>query len=154
MFSATCSYVRKLAPPAEFSDRMNAAIEKMVMLRLKEQIISILLPERKDRFGLERYSDEHWIGSHPDVKPCDCDPTGPCWKFQKKRLHLDNLSFGVAPRPYAEIAPDAHDLHYDKFAVPPSNRIREYVGRFICCFFVDCDRHNCTHNCCLFFLCL
>jgi hypothetical protein len=27
--------------------------------------------DRKDRFGLDRYSTEHWVGSHPDLTPCD-----------------------------------------------------------------------------------
>jgi hypothetical protein len=127
MFSATCSYVRKLAPPAEFAGLMESAIEEMVILRLKDQLLTTMLPDRKDRFGLERYSDEHWIGSHPDVKPCDCDPTGPIWQFQNRRVHLNELDFGIAPRPnVARLAPDGSRQAYDAVVNNPNLRLREY----------------------------
>ena len=98
IFTAKCNYVKKLIPPVNFSDAMQRAIEDFVVLRLKKQVLSQLLPDRKDFFGLERYSDEHWIASHPDVTPCDCDPTGQLSIYHMEKATLANLSWAMAPR--------------------------------------------------------
>lgn len=97
MFTATCQYVKKLIPPVNFSDAMEKAIGDVVVLRLKKQISTNLLPDRKDFFGLERYSDEHWIASHPEVVPCDCDQIGLMWKYHTRLYSLSNLSFFMSP---------------------------------------------------------
>jgi len=98
MFTAKCDYVQKLLPPIQFASAMEKAIREFVMLRLKKQVLTQLLPDRKDFFGLERYSDEHWIASHPDVIPCDCDPTGHMWIYHTEKTTLANLSWAMAPR--------------------------------------------------------
>ena len=98
MFSAKCEYVKKLIKPQHFSERLGQAISQVVTLRLKGQLVTNLLPDRKDFFGLERYSDEHWIASHPDVTPCDCDPKGDMARFHFERHSLNDLAFSMAPR--------------------------------------------------------
>ena len=49
-------------------------------------------------FGLDRYSDEHWIASHPDVIACDFDPTGDLRRYHFERRKLADLRRSMAPR--------------------------------------------------------
>jgi hypothetical protein len=45
VLAATCHYVAKLIPPEDFQDRMEEAIKKVVILRLKEQLKTTIFPE-------------------------------------------------------------------------------------------------------------
>jgi hypothetical protein len=86
-----------------------------------------LLTDRKDRFGLERFSDEHWIASHPSVKPCDCDAKGSLSFWSYKHRTIDELEFNVAPM-RSELAPYFHDKHmkgYKSILGNETFRIRE-----------------------------
>lgn len=125
MFTAKCDYVKKLIPPLEFSSKMEQAIGKVVLLRLKDQLLTNLLPDRKDFFGLERYSDEHWIASHPDVIPCDCDPTGVMWKYHYQQMKLSDLSWAKAPRIHGTPA-YSQQLQTKKVMGQTPLRVREY----------------------------
>lgn len=101
MFVAECDYVRKLIPPDDFSTAKAAVMEKVwnVTDRLKDEelkadkygkalfrtIYHLKSRERKQMrkgrrdwqihrepwVGVGRYSMEHWIHSHPSVRPCD-----------------------------------------------------------------------------------
>lgn len=124
MFMAQCSYVRKLIPPQQFERRMEQAIETVMQLRLQGQLLTSLLDDRKDRFGLDRYSSEHWIGSHPDLRPCDCDPTKYMWTYLLKRKKPDELAWAIAPR--AKGSPDGVSPHMKTLHTNKDLRIREY----------------------------
>lgn len=125
MFASTCEYVAELIPPRDFEGRLEQAIETVVELRLKGEILNNLLPDRKDYFGLDRYSDEHWIASHPNLKPCDCDPSGAIWKFQRKRFHVKDLKWGKAPRTKGPPA-DGDKKKMQLVESSPDLRLREY----------------------------
>lgn len=95
-WSASCDYVRKLIPPNEFAQAQDAMYEELLQKQNKQmndsdsddvygqqrpqQLPPILL--RNDSFwvprpaslGLGRFANEVWIGSHPDVIPCDVSP--------------------------------------------------------------------------------
>ena len=88
MWVAECSYISKLIPPKKFENSKRKAIEKMrnstrnVHPRLFETKLdnrtSYLFKEsqsywitRPSWIGIERYAAEHWIGSHPDIVPCE-----------------------------------------------------------------------------------
>ncbi len=90
---ADCDYITKLIPPKEFEAKKSALAAKM------QSFIQKVNPydEEDDRYileldngstlhfhnaskwmlfrpswlGTERYAMEHWLGSHPDMKPCD-----------------------------------------------------------------------------------
>jgi hypothetical protein len=50
-------------------------------------------------YGLDRYADEHWVGSHPAVVPCDVagDVELPLlWSSQQENRTFSN--FSMAPR--------------------------------------------------------
>lgn len=75
MYTAHCSYVRKLVPPLELEKRMQE------ILKTKPAWIKPSL-YRWGRFSIpsERYVAEHWIGNHPDMMPCTTDSNGQ-WKM-------------------------------------------------------------------------
>jgi len=81
MFATTCDYVSKLIPPHLFEHRLEQAVQQVLLLQLTDQIQLDRLPRSivtgyVGTFGLDRFSDEFWIASHPDVRPCHGDPTG------------------------------------------------------------------------------
>ena len=49
-------------------------MERALWLRLQGSLTMDLFDDRVDRFGLDRYSTEHWVASSPDVVPCDMAP--------------------------------------------------------------------------------
>jgi hypothetical protein len=63
MFTATCAYVSNLlAPLVEFPLKHKEAIGAALLLRTRRQVMTNLMSDRSDLFGLERYNAEHWIG--------------------------------------------------------------------------------------------
>eukprot|EP00522_Entomoneis_paludosa_P015168 CAMPEP_0172459986 /NCGR_PEP_ID=MMETSP1065-20121228/35038_1 /TAXON_ID=265537 /ORGANISM="Amphiprora paludosa, Strain CCMP125" /LENGTH=245 /DNA_ID=CAMNT_0013214871 /DNA_START=19 /DNA_END=753 /DNA_ORIENTATION=- len=83
MFSAKCSYVSKLVPLLEYRTKM-AEIVDATSTNVEKgddfQNPGLWRHDmykhhyREDRLGitgLERYSNEQWIGSHPSIRPCD-----------------------------------------------------------------------------------
>lgn len=76
MWTADCSYINMLIHPLKFSSKMDEMIEHS--LALKDDSV-FPMPHRNyvDRpydYGLKRFSFEHWVGSHPKLKPCDVYP--------------------------------------------------------------------------------
>jgi hypothetical protein len=76
MFTASCSYVQKLLPFPLYTQAREEAVRQVLLLKLRNQLRNSILPDQKDFYGLDRFADEHWIGSHPDIIPCDMDPFG------------------------------------------------------------------------------
>lgn len=94
MWVAKCSYVSMLVPPNQFEFRKTELI-KSIRNHTKEMSVrkgwfmtnldnftSYKFPKRfsfwEDRvswIGTGRYASEHWIGSHPDLKPCEVFPS-------------------------------------------------------------------------------
>mmetsp|Transcript_12735 Transcript_12735/g.16624 ORF Transcript_12735/g.16624 Transcript_12735/m.16624 type:complete len:343 (+) Transcript_12735:72-1100(+) len=65
MWLAECSYIRHLIDPIEFE-------EKMSSITFSEYTMQYFETRRSDScLGLNRYSQEHWVHSHPSVRPCD-----------------------------------------------------------------------------------
>ncbi len=90
MWTSKCNYVRKLIPPKAFKTKKGEFIQ--IVKKASSPIegtkkISVVLDDGKTTFkyhkskawmlsspsmmGIERFAMEHWIGSHPDLKPCD-----------------------------------------------------------------------------------
>ncbi|KAG7341596.1 hypothetical protein IV203_023549 [Nitzschia inconspicua] len=59
MWLAHCNYIKDLIPPNEFTGRM-AHVENITQTSHVDFYV-----------GSGRYAAEHWIHSHPSVKPCD-----------------------------------------------------------------------------------
>ena len=76
MFTASCDYVRKLVPPLSFERQMSQAADRARLLwrdpamNFTSQIWYGRQDLSESFMGTNRYANEHWITSHPDLKPC------------------------------------------------------------------------------------
>ena len=102
MFTAKCSYVKKLIPPlegGEYGRLKEQSIIKFLKYRLWGQLNTTLLDDRVDYFGLGRYQLEHWIGSHPDIRPCDLHRIGTNLETMiTGSIKPDDYKWGMGPR--------------------------------------------------------
>jgi hypothetical protein len=77
MWAAKCSYVNKLLPLESYIEKNNDLMGRQVNKMTHNKTLSFGVFQNKgfqnkpDLFGLERYADEHWVGGHPSVIPCD-----------------------------------------------------------------------------------
>ena len=74
MFTASCEYVKDLMPPGEFESSINDLAGDALVSQLRRATTTELFPFTPQNLGLNQYSVEHWIGSHPDFQPCDVAP--------------------------------------------------------------------------------
>lgn len=65
MFLAKCSYVQRLVRPSELPQKMKEIVQEMKINTTESDAWM---------YGIDRFAYEHWIGSHPGVKPCDIYP--------------------------------------------------------------------------------
>ncbi|KAL7533065.1 hypothetical protein ACHAXR_009141 [Thalassiosira sp. AJA248-18] len=79
MFTASCEYVKELLPPKKFEEAMHDAVGDTLVSQLRRTITTELFPFTPQNLGLDQYSVEHWIGSHPDFEPCDVAPMRHSW---------------------------------------------------------------------------
>ena len=74
-FSTKCDYVNRLIPPKDF-ERVKMEVHESMMqntsLSWANDTDDSML--RESWLGLERYAMEHWIGSHPSLKPISVYP--------------------------------------------------------------------------------
>lgn len=91
MWVAKCSYVSRLIPPDKFEGRKRNVIEEMknhTKMKINKwyetnlgNSSSYMFPaksffwiEHKSWIGTDRYAAEHWVGSHPNIRPCEVFP--------------------------------------------------------------------------------
>lgn len=79
MFTASCEYVKDLLPPEQFESKMNGIASDALVSRLGNIFSTELIPFTPQTLGMDHYSVEHWIGSHPDFQPCDVAPVSRSW---------------------------------------------------------------------------
>jgi len=107
MWSATCSYVRKLLPPNSFEQRYRQ-VTGMALVRTvnsKNSFTSNWLTSREDIYGLNRYAAEHWVGSHPSIVPCDVGgqySSFDYWIENNRRNVTEDYKWAMAPRTQGE----------------------------------------------------
>lgn len=74
MWVADCSYVSKLMQPTKFESKMNDLVYRAPLKECQDP--------RKLRPSLTargRFAAEHWINSHPSIRPCDVYPDVYVW---------------------------------------------------------------------------
>jgi hypothetical protein len=102
-WAAKCSYITKLVPAANYSS-VTAAIKDRVTDLVQQEKLSIELfppdkfPAEPDRYGLDRFAAEHWIGSHPQLVPCDLSNTASVHYWYTQDRNQTELNFAMAPR--------------------------------------------------------
>jgi hypothetical protein len=91
MWLAHCSYVNNLFEPFHFQNKMNIVQKKLVLNDDTPPYCT----------GNGRYSAEHWIHSHPSVKPSDLynNPKF-TWGYDglRNRFHSKDFMWNIAPR--------------------------------------------------------
>jgi hypothetical protein len=97
MFAVRCAYVRKLIPPLEFKTRMRQVAKDMMIMILEGKLSVGLGKEADYTFGLDEYAMEHWMGSHPSVKPCDVSNSTEIF-YWRQAPRLDEFQLGMFPR--------------------------------------------------------
>mmetsp|Transcript_14605 Transcript_14605/g.30174 ORF Transcript_14605/g.30174 Transcript_14605/m.30174 type:complete len:223 (-) Transcript_14605:2055-2723(-) len=90
MYASHCSYIRDLLPVKEYAQRMKKLAKRIRPKRQRrrprrQRQQDSLSPSgiwthagyenQDDNYGVGRYSNEHWIGSNPHIRPCDLAPT-------------------------------------------------------------------------------
>lgn len=100
MFTASCDYVQKLLPFQDdiYMKAREKVVEELLLLKLRNKLKSTLLWDQRDFLGLDRYADEHWIGSHPDLIPCDVDPVGKLDDVFRGKLKETEFDWAMGPR--------------------------------------------------------
>jgi hypothetical protein len=125
-WSASCDYVRQLIPPNEFAMAQDAMYEALLKMQQQmndsdysdnvqgqqqqrpqqQQLPPILLQNdsfwvpRPASLGLGRFANEVWIGSHPDVIPCDVSPATSftLYKTDTTDDSIPEMQFGMLPK--------------------------------------------------------
>eukprot|EP00536_Pseudo-nitzschia_multiseries_P016651 jgi/Psemu1/69933/estExt_Genemark1.C_11880002 len=118
MWLATCDYVRKLLNPIGFEERMNAFTSNCTS------------KGRPSCDGRERFSAEHWIHSHPAVKPCDlyADPSF-TWDYFGLPANGD-FEIQLAPAPRFDLVTYIRWNQCTKRGVNVQHRLDEYWGLY------------------------
>lgn len=108
MFTASCEYVKDLIPPAQFESKMNDAASDALVSQLGHVFTTELAPHNPQTLGMDHYSVEHWIGSHPDFQPCDIAPVSRSWfplkcggsynEVDYSRSNVYDFQWSIAPR--------------------------------------------------------
>jgi hypothetical protein len=125
-WTADCSYINKLVRPDVFEEQMTDITERALLNRLQRKFATNLFTDRSDHFGIERYSMEHWVGSHPHIKPCDVsDKSLDLAAWTQGERTAEDFTWGMAPRRKTapiDNNPKAQTIVYGRRA----NRMREY----------------------------
>lgn len=122
MFLAKCSYVQQLIDPAVFEQEM-AIVRRIAVGSLAE---TGLVGVHPSCFGAGRFAAEHWIHSHPSVKPCDLH-TDP--KFTWGYKNLDGGKIGTGPEDFLmELGPRYHKKKWSEGCIYSdlNHRLNEY----------------------------
>ena len=71
MWTSSCDYIQQLIPPSDFQQAIHQVTAEALMERLRYRLVMTLQELRAGVFGIDRYSTEFWVASHPSVQPCD-----------------------------------------------------------------------------------
>ena len=129
MFAATCGYINNLLPPSIFEMQMNDVAADALLAQLEEVYTTKLIRFNERILGSYQHSVEHWIGSHPDLRPCDVAPLllDTPGEESSKTFRMEQYSWSLAPRrgsaPPGYINDEAAEL---KFRLRREVALREY----------------------------
>lgn len=104
MWTAKCSYINQLLLPADYHAR-RSVIDEWIESETKAGIFyrkdqqGGLFPMEAHFAGKNRYEAEHWLGSHPALRPCDvsAEPNKDYW-LEDDRNFSKEFYFNMAPR--------------------------------------------------------
>lgn len=71
MFKADCRYVENLMSPREFEAKQTETATAAMTEAVRDRLKMTLFAQQKDFMGVDEFAMQHWITSHPSLKPCD-----------------------------------------------------------------------------------
>lgn len=73
MWTAQCQYVNQLIRPGRDWQQKLQEVSDLAHAYANEQhrFHFMIQADTGDNFGLQRYANEHWIGAHPTLRPCE-----------------------------------------------------------------------------------
>lgn len=106
IWTAKCSYVNLLKPPKDILSGLTTNFREASTLVGQGKLNFGLFhdnmwPPQPDRLGLERYANEHWIGTHPDLIPCDMSNrkgNHDLWASGERVMNANELQWSMSPR--------------------------------------------------------
>jgi hypothetical protein len=111
-FVSQCSYVQKLIPPTEFSFTMSRVVRRVKKLGYTHFRASLYYIKQDGAMGDGRFSSEHWIASHPSVRPCDLSTTANYrYWVNASRDVPGEWEFAMAPRPHHDLNASWHSIN-------------------------------------------
>ncbi|KAL9185715.1 hypothetical protein ACHAXT_003492 [Thalassiosira profunda] len=97
-FAASCDYVKGLLSPRTFEKESYNVAGDSLVAHLRTQFTTELLKFNPRILGLKQHSVEHWIGSHPDLRPCDAAPMDAAKPDGPLLERMKQHSWSLAPR--------------------------------------------------------
>jgi hypothetical protein len=84
MWTARCSYIRKLIKPDEFAFKMESLMDAVFNHTKTAKVPKPTIRQYNvgADVGCGRFALEHWVGSHPSIRPCDVYPGKYLWGYQ------------------------------------------------------------------------
>ena len=135
MFSASCGYVNNLLPPSTFEEQMNDIAGDALLAQLRGDYTTKLNPFNERTLGSYQHSVEHWIGSHPDLKPCDVAPMETDKLDEPILNQVKEYSLSLAPRRGSAPPGYLNNEEESKFRMKREVALREYyylAGNVFC----------------------
>ncbi|GKY94299.1 hypothetical protein MPSEU_000395700 [Mayamaea pseudoterrestris] len=122
IFTVSCDYASQLTSLDTYDSAIMQVVKRFFILRLRKQMsVNLYSPDAGRHsfeavFGLGRYGAENWIGSHPDIRPCDCVNTRSPLAITKGQVKMGDL----------ELVKGRRRRHYAKIMRVPAARIRDF----------------------------
>jgi hypothetical protein len=89
---------------------MQSLAKQALLMRAQEKFRMILFQEvGMEHFGIGKFTSQHWVGSHPQVKPCHAlpkDATAARGVAEKTQDRLQAFSLSTAPLAQTSIQPE------------------------------------------------
>lgn len=95
-FAASCG-IKRLHSPLEYTKRQHEVVRNAQALG-KAGRLHIISTKQPWTLGIDRYAPEHWIGSHPFIRPCDLSVQEDYW-YWEKHAHSPQRDFKWAMWP-------------------------------------------------------
>jgi hypothetical protein len=100
MFAADCAYVNRLVPALTFPATYTRMVRNMCRWQQQGHWTTTLYRhddgDTRMFLGLDRWSLEMWVGSHPSIQPCDVSDTLSL-EYWQKHNHMSEFHWHMAP---------------------------------------------------------
>jgi hypothetical protein len=100
MWVASCDYIKGLVPPKDFGPKITAASGAIKDLASQDRLSMRMSDFSNTMMGLGRYANQQWIGTHPDVVPCqvsNAEARLEMWRNRDAATFNSTLSGQAAP---------------------------------------------------------